>query len=135
MAESPHNNGNHTNENSRDGILNDAPPTTSGNNGVHPIPVQPAPKPTEHRQKAARSKSQNEARKVGAEAPGYSAIQEMLASEGATRWDRNVPHQLHEFMYQITSQILENAQTAAKHRDSNSIGSEDVDEALDSFSE
>ena len=50
------------------------------------------------------------------------------------KWNHNVSQQLQEFMFQLTSQMLNHAKSAADHRDSNLIATEDVDEALNFIS-
>lgn len=37
-------------------------------------------------------------------------------------------------MIQLSSQLLDHAKSSAEHRDSNSVSAEDLNEALDSFS-
>lgn len=93
--------------------------------------AKPKPHPKANHDNDAR-KAQHHQQESSA---SYKVVQDILHQEGALKWDNKVSQQLQEFMYQITSQMLDHAKSTAEHRNSGLIGTEDVDEALESFSE
>ncbi|KAI6192464.1 Transmembrane protein [Aphelenchoides fujianensis] len=85
------------------------------------------------KQKTAQRLNQvQEVRKSG-EQTAYRELQELLVKEGVEKWDKNVVTQLHEFMHQMTTELLDQVQFAAEHRDSRNIDATDVDDAIASF--
>lgn len=104
---------------------------------INSEPKEPtvAPKATEHKPKPKpKPNLDHKALHFQESSLTYKAVQEILGAEGALKWDHKVSQQLQEFMYQITSQMLDHAKDTAEHRGSNFISGEDVDEALETFS-
>ncbi|KAI6214661.1 hypothetical protein M3Y94_00294900 [Aphelenchoides besseyi] len=87
-----------------------------------------------HKKTSNRFHQPQDTRKT-ADPVGFREIQEMLIKEGVEKWDKNVVYQFHDFMQQISSNLLDQAKFAAEHRESETIEAEDVEEALNSYNQ
>ncbi|KAI6187703.1 hypothetical protein M3Y98_00273300 [Aphelenchoides besseyi] len=87
-----------------------------------------------HKKTSNRFHQPQDTRKSG-DPVGFREIQEMLIKEGVEKWDKNVIYQFHDFMQQISSNLLDQAKFAAEHRESETIEVEDVEEALNSYNQ